>query len=121
MSDFLLIEAAGDAKPKVMGLAYSGGKMNLPGWKHPVVVDLTGLELPDSVPLLANHQNKTASRVGMVTAQVKDNALEIDGQIVSESEDAQGYCGAEQGRSRLAVIHRRGREGMRVGQVETRS
>ena len=89
MSDFLLIEAAGDAKPKVMGLAYSGGKMNLPGWKHPVVVDLAGLELPESVPLLANHQNKTASRVGMVSAQVKDNALEIDGQIVSESEEAQ--------------------------------
>ena len=88
MSDFLLIEAAGGAKPKVMGLAYSGGKMNLPGWKHPVVVDLAGLELPESVPLLANHQNKTASRVGMVTASVKDNALEIDGQIVSESEDA---------------------------------
>lgn len=88
MSDFLLIEAAGGAKPKVMGLAYSGGKMNLPGWKHPVVVDLAGLELPESVPLLANHQNKTASRVGMVSAQVKDNALEIDGQIVSESEDA---------------------------------
>ena len=89
MSDFLLIEAAGDAKPKVMGLAYSGGKMNLPGWKHPVVVDLAGLELPESVPLLANHQNKTASRVGMVSAQVRDNALEIDGQIVSESEEAQ--------------------------------
>ncbi|MCK4981843.1 MAG: hypothetical protein KAS17_02915 [Victivallaceae bacterium] len=55
MSNFLLIEATGDARPKVMGLAYSGGKMNLPGWKHPVVVDLAGLELPDSVPLLANH------------------------------------------------------------------
>ena len=88
-NDFLLIEAAGGAKPKVMGLAYSGGKMNLPGWKHPVVVDLAGLELPESVPLLANHQNKTASRVGMVAAQVKDNALEIDGQIISESDDAQ--------------------------------
>ena len=88
MSDFLLIEAAGGAKPKVMGLAYSGGKMNLPGWKFPVVVDLAGMELPDSVPLLANHQNKTAARVGMVTAAVKDNALEIDGQIISESEDA---------------------------------
>jgi hypothetical protein len=87
-NDFLLIEAAGGAKPKVIGLAYSGGKMNLPGWKHPVVVDLAGLELPENVPLLANHQNKTASRVGMVAAQVKDNALEIDGQIISESDNA---------------------------------
>ena len=37
MTEFTLIEAANGAKPKVMGTAYSGGKMNLPGWKHPVV------------------------------------------------------------------------------------
>ena len=33
MSDFMLIEAANGAKPRVSGTAYSGGKMNLPGWK----------------------------------------------------------------------------------------
>jgi len=46
MNEFLMIEAATDntnSNPKVMGLAYSGGKMQLPGWKHPVVVDLAGL------------------------------------------------------------------------------
>ena len=37
MSEFTLIEASGGAKPKVVGVAYSGGKMNLPGWKHPVM------------------------------------------------------------------------------------
>ncbi len=51
MSEFTLIEAAGSAKPKVVGLAYSGGKMNLPGWKYPVVVDLAGMEIPETVPL----------------------------------------------------------------------
>jgi phage head maturation protease len=89
MSDFLLIEASGDAKPKVVGMAYSGGKMKLPGWKHPVIVELAGMEIPDSVPLLTNHQNKTTSRVGMVTATVEDNTLKINGEIVSESDDAQ--------------------------------
>ena len=64
MTEFTLIEAANGAKPKVMGIAYSGGKMNLPGWKHPVVVDLAGMEIPDTVPLLTNHENKTDSRVG---------------------------------------------------------
>lgn len=88
MSEFLLIEAAGGAKPKVNGTAYSGGKMSLPGWKHPVVVDLAGMEIPDTVPLLTNHENKTDSRVGMVSASVKNNALEITGEIVSESKDA---------------------------------
>lgn len=87
MSEFTLIEAAG-GKPKVAGIAYSGGKMNLPGWKHPVIVDLAGMEIPDTVPLLANHENKTDARVGMISASVKNNALEITGEIVSENDDA---------------------------------
>ena len=88
MSEFTLIEAAGNAKPKVVGIAYSGGKMNLPGWKYPVVVDLAGMEIPENVPLLTNHENKTDARVGMVSASVKNNALEISGEIVSDGKDA---------------------------------
>ena len=89
MSEFTLIEAANGGRPKVAGLAYGGGKMNLPGWKYPVVVDLAGMEIPDTVPLLTNHENKTDARVGMVNASVKDSALEIAGEIVSDSPDAQ--------------------------------
>ncbi len=88
MKDFLLIEAANGAKPKVQGMAYGGGKMNLPGWKHPVVVDLVGMEIPDTVPLLTNHENKTDSRVGMISASIKNNTLEISGEIISDSNDA---------------------------------
>ena len=91
MEEFLMIEAAAEGgKPKVMGLAYGGGKMNLPGWKYPVVVDLAGMEIPDTVPLLANHENKTASRVGMVTAKVAGNTLEIEGEIVAANGEAEG-------------------------------
>ena len=88
MSEFTLIEAAGGGKPKVAGIAYSGGKMNLPGWKHPVVVDLAGMEIPETVPLLTNHENKTDARVGMISASVKENTLAITGEIVSENDDA---------------------------------
>lgn len=88
MSEFTLIEAANGGKPKVAGLAYGGGKMNLPGWKFPVVVDLAGMEIPDTVPLLTNHENKTDSRVGMISASIKNNALEITGEIVSDINDA---------------------------------
>ena len=100
MTEFTLIEAANGAKPKVMGIAYSGGKMNLPGWKHPVVVDLAGMDIPDTVPLLTNHENKTDSRVGIISASIKDNTLEISGEIVSDSKDAQdivaqGKAGAD--------------------------
>ena len=100
MTEFTLIEAANGAKPKVMGIAYSGGKMNLPGWKHPVVVDLAGMDIPETVPLLTNHENKTDSRVGIISANIKDNVLEISGEIVSDSKDAQdivaqGKAGAD--------------------------
>ena len=100
MSEFTLIEASNGAKPKVVGVAYSGGKMNLPGWRHPVVVDLAGMEIPESVPLLTNHENKTDSRIGIISAAVRNNVLEITGEIVSDSKDAadiiaQGKAGAD--------------------------
>lgn len=88
MNDFILIEAAGGSNPKVTGIAYSGGKMSLPGWKHPVVVDLAGMEIPDAVPLLTDHKNKTEARVGMVSAVFKKCMLEISGEIISEGKDA---------------------------------
>lgn len=100
MSEFTLIEASNGAKPKVVGVAYSGGKMSLPGWQHPVVVDLAGMEIPESVPLLTNHENKTDSRIGLISAAVRNNVLEITGEIVSDSRDAadiiaQGKAGAD--------------------------
>lgn len=92
--ELLTIEAAsspdGKKNLRVAGLAYSGGKIKLPGWRHPVVVDLAGMEIPDSVPLLANHENRTASRVGMVRARVENGALVIEGDILSSSGQAQG-------------------------------
>jgi len=87
---FLLIEAAGTNKPRVMGIAYSGAKMSLPGWRHPVVVDLAGMEIPEQVPLLADHRNQTSTRVGMIAARVEDSALVIEGEILSSSEVASG-------------------------------
>ncbi|MGD9126048.1 MAG: HK97 family phage prohead protease, partial [Planctomycetia bacterium] len=93
MDEFLLIEAAGESStsnPRVIGLAYSGGKMRLPGWKNPVVVDLAGLMVPESVPLLTNHENRTTSRVGMVTAKIEENTLAIEGEITSSSGTATG-------------------------------
>ena len=62
------ISSGGAKSPKVKGLAYSGGKMRLFGWSRPVVVDLSGMTVPESVPLLANHENHTLGRVGLVAA-----------------------------------------------------
>ena len=100
-NEFLEITAAaGGRKPTVRGLAYSGGKMRLFGWSRPVVVDMTGMAVPESVPLLANHENHTLCRVGVVTATVGESGLEISGEIVAEGTEAenivaQGKSGAD--------------------------
>ena len=92
--EFVVIEAAsgeqGRPVARVMGLAYSGGKMRLPGWRYPVVVDLAGLTVPVSVPLLANHENRTSARVGLVRAAVEGNTLTIEGEVLSSSGLATG-------------------------------
>lgn len=53
------IEAAsadGAPKPRRFSLAaYNGGMMRLKGFAHPVVVDLAGLRVPDSLPVLRDH------------------------------------------------------------------
>ena len=100
-NEFLEITAASDGgKPKVKGLAYSGGKMRLFGWSKPVVVDLSGMAVPESVPLLANHENHTLGRIGVVAARVEDGHLNISGDIVAEGElsesiVSQGKAGAD--------------------------
>ena len=101
-SEYLEISAAQGAggKHTVAGLAYGGGKMRLFGWSHPVVVDLSGMTVPESVPLLANHENHTLGRVGLVRAKIADGHLAMSGEIVAAGElaeaiVAQGKAGAD--------------------------
>ena len=101
-SEYLEISAAQGAggKHTVAGLAYGGGKMRLFGWSHPVVVDLSGMTVPESVPLLANHENHTLGRVGLVRAKIADGHLAMAGEIVAGGEladaiVAQGKAGAD--------------------------
>ena len=100
-SEFLeIIAAAKDGKHKVKGLAYSGGKMRLFGWSRPVVVDLSGMNIPSDVPLLTDHTNFTEGRIGLVTATLTESGLEIAGEIVAGGDAAenivtQGKAGAD--------------------------
>ena len=100
--EYLEITASGDGggRHRVAGLAYSGGKMRLFGWSKPVVVDLSGMTVPESVPLLANHENHTLGRVGVVSAKAEGGRLAISGEIVAGGElaeaiVAQGRAGAD--------------------------
>ncbi len=101
-SEYLEITAAkdGGGKHKVAGVAYGGGKMRLFGWSRPVVVDLSGMTVPESVPLLANHENHTLGRIGVVAAKAEDGHLVMSGEIVAGGElaeaiVAQGKAGAD--------------------------
>ncbi len=70
--------------PKISGIAYTGGKMNISGWKYPVVVDLDGLKInsghheQNGLPLLINHENRTGSRIGLIHAKRNGNVLSIE-------------------------------------------
>ena len=100
-SEYLEITAAANGgKPRVSGIAYSGGKMRLFGWSHPVVVDLAGMTIPGSVPLLANHENHTLGRVGVAEVKAESGHLTLSGEVVAAGEladaiVAQGKAGAD--------------------------
>ena len=73
--------------PKVSGAAYTGGKIDV-GWDLPIVVDFEGLVIPKEIPLLADHENKTLERVGVIAANVENYVLYIAGSIISETAEA---------------------------------
>ena len=101
LTEYLDIEAAAkDGKHTVRGVAYSGGAIRLGGWGYPVVIDFSGMTVPDTVPLLANHVNRTYCRIGLVRPSLTEAGLGIDGEIVATGEDAaeivaQAKAGAE--------------------------
>lgn len=87
--NFAIIEAAAKGT-KVIGLAYSGDKIRLNGWEYPLVIDISGMLIPSTVPLLTNHENRTASRIGVVTPKVEANTITIEGEITSSNGTATG-------------------------------
>ena len=52
----LSIKAADAGKPRRFTiLAYSGGLLPVEGFPVPVIVDLSGLDVPGSIPILIDH------------------------------------------------------------------
>ena len=61
----LNLKAAEAGKPRRFSiLAYSGGPLNVDGFPLPVIVDLAGLDIPDTVPILVDHKNTVETTVG---------------------------------------------------------
>jgi len=83
--------AAGDGaerrNPRISGVAYSGDVMNVGYWPYPVAMELSGLELPESVPVLADHANSIMTRLGDAHATIENGRLTYAGEITAENSD----------------------------------
>ena len=92
----MIIEAAPsgeDGKPKnprFAMTAYTGKPMRLWGWYNPVVIDLTGLTIPNqSRPILLNHINDPAYVMGQTdTIKVENGNVIASGEIMGVSDKA---------------------------------
>ena len=87
----LTVEAAGDGgeeRPALVHVAaYSGGLMTVAGF-GPVVIDIEGIESPENVPLLADHENRIDAVLGSGTPASADGRLSIDGTLSRTSDRA---------------------------------
>jgi len=87
MEDFILeselkIEARAGKPGRVSIMAYGGGIMNVSGF-GPVVIDLQGLRMPATVPLLTDHDESIASAVGAGRPEILMGKLHITGQLAA--------------------------------------
>jgi hypothetical protein len=77
-----------DSQPaRIHVAAYGGGLMNVAGF-GPVVIDVEGIEAPERVPLLADHENRLDAVLGSGTPTRADGRLSVDGTLSRTSERA---------------------------------
>lgn len=82
-----LTAAAGKSR-KFEILAYTGGPLHVGGFSLPVIIDLAGLEVPESVPILADHVNAVDSTIGHTTSIENDGrSLVLAGAITTPAPD----------------------------------
>ena len=67
--------------PRFEIVAYTGGEMTLRGWSSPAVVELAGMELPEVIPVLADHDPR--SPIGHGPAKVTGRKLVVTGEVLS--------------------------------------
>lgn len=82
-----LTAAEGGAARRFDILAYTGGKLPVAGAPYPVVVDLTGLEVPNHVPILIDHVKSVDTTLGQVEQVVNDGTqLRLTGTVTGTSQ-----------------------------------
>lgn len=87
------VKAGPEGKPaRVSILAYTGGPMFVEGWSGPVALDLAGVKMPHSIPLLADHNSTIAGLAGVGFPRVEGGRLMVDGTLAS-NENGQRIVG----------------------------
>ena len=83
----LHLQAADGAKPRRFRIeAYNGGLLPVDGFEHPVVVDLTGLETPNQIPILIDHRKEVEATLGVTDAiENTGTALTLGGLVTGVS------------------------------------
>lgn len=66
--------------------AYTGGKLHVPGFQFPVVIDLSGLDVRAGLPILIRHENAIEATLGQATDFVNDGRqLMLSGNVTGTS------------------------------------
>ena len=88
-SESVSIKAAATGQtPSVRILAYNGGIMRVEGFGA-VVLNLAGMEIPENLPLVVDHELAIAATLGSGHAIVRNGQLIVDGTLTSVSPSAQ--------------------------------
>jgi hypothetical protein len=80
-------EAAGGAK-KFRIVAYTGAPIRQAWSREPVVIDLAGMTLPSTIPIVFGHDYSLGSILGQGTPTVQGNELIVEGEILAEGDAA---------------------------------
>ena len=77
-------------------LAYSGGLLPVDGFEQPVIVDLSGLEIPGAIPILIDHEKSVEATLG-ITDSIDNTGTELllTGQVTGQSQKAQTVLAAD--------------------------
>lgn len=84
-ADISIAAGEDDSSPATINIAaYNGGLMSVPGFGA-VVVDLNGLQAKDSIPILADHDNRLSAVIGAGKPDNRGQQLHMSGTISRSS------------------------------------
>jgi phage major head subunit gpT-like protein len=80
---------SGDAKPKRFRMvAYTGAPIRQAWSREPIIIDLAGMTLPATVPVVIGHDYSLGSILGQGTPSVQGGQLILEGEVMAETDNA---------------------------------